>query len=83
MKRSTTAVSLALVGSAVFLAGCSRDPEDDEQRDGTAVHGGAHVVPHFGRGLTGGTRAGTGVASPGVSARGGFGGIGAGLGAGS
>ena len=54
MKRSTTAVSLALVGSAVFLAGCSRDPEDDE-RGGTAVHGGGHVVPFIGRGLTGGT----------------------------
>jgi hypothetical protein len=82
MRRSTTALSLALLGSAVFLTGCSRDSDDDEW-DETSARGGGHVVPFIGRGLTGGARGGTSAPSPGVSARGGFGGIGAGLSAGS
>jgi hypothetical protein len=81
MNKSTKAISLMLMGSALALAGCSTSRDDDDedraQRHG-GVYGGARVISP---GFRGGTGGGTSV-STGASARGGFGGIG-GFGSGS
>ena len=74
MRKSTSSISLVLVGSALFLAGCSRD-EEEEQRQGGA--GRVGFIPFFiggSRGRAGGPQGGPArTPSPGVSARGGFG----------
>jgi hypothetical protein len=73
MNKSTGAISLVLLGTALALAGCSRpDDEDDEQQGGGGhgVHARTHIVPGIRGGGFGGGR--TTVAPP--SVRGGFGG---------
>jgi hypothetical protein len=76
MNKSTKAISLVLMGSALAFAGCSSGSDDDEDgrdaRGGHGYHGGAPGIipgsrPEVGRG---------GAVSTGTSARGGFGGIG-------
>jgi hypothetical protein len=81
MNKSTKAISLVFMGSALALAGCSGWSDDDDdnptQHHG-GVYGGTRVVsPGFRGGVGGG-----GSVSAGASARGGFGGIG-GIGSGS
>jgi hypothetical protein len=81
MNKSTKAISLVLMGSALALAGCSSRSDDDED-DRTPRHGGVYggmrvISPGF-RGGAGGSSS----VSAGASARGGFGGIG-GFGSGS
>jgi hypothetical protein len=67
--KSTLSISLVLIGSATFLAGCSSRNDDEERRHGAA---GVYVGPRVGVGS--GFRGGSGTAtSTGVSARGGFG----------
>ena len=82
MNKSTGAISLVLLGTALAMAGCSSPTDDeDDQQHGGGGHGGyvgTRVVPGF-RGAGFG-RGGVATAAP--SARGGFGGIGSG-GAGS
>jgi hypothetical protein len=68
MKKSTVSISLTLIGSAVFLAGCrSKTDEENEARR----TGGMFVGPRMigGSGARGGSSVSTG-----ASARGGFGG---------
>jgi len=83
MNKSTKAISLVLMGSALALAGCSsRTDNEDDDRIGSngshGVYGGSRVIaPRFGGGVGGG-----GSVSAGPSARGGFGGTG-GVGSGS
>jgi hypothetical protein len=78
MNKSTTAISLVLMGSALALAGCSSRTDDDDNnrvRNNTGhggYGGGRMIAPVFGGG-TGGGRA----VSAAPSARGGFGGTGA------
>jgi hypothetical protein len=81
MNKSTQAISLVLMGSALALAGCSSGSDDDEDdraaRSGHGYAGGARLIA--------GPRVGTGrggIVGAGASARGGFGGIG-GISAGS
>jgi hypothetical protein len=75
MNKSTTAISLVLMGSALALVGCSsRTDDDDNNRVGNSTGhggygGGRMIAPVFGGG-TGGGRAVS-------AARGGFGGTGA------
>ena len=73
MRKSTAAISLVLLGTAVALAGCSRNEDDEERREGG---GGGHVggVYHGARIGTGIGRTGGGTATAAPSVRGGFGG---------
>ncbi len=77
MNKSTKAISLVLMGSALALAGCSSRTDDDEDNrvgtnGGHGVYGGSRVIaPRFGGGVSGGRSVS---ASP--SVRGGFGGTG-------
>ncbi len=77
MNKSTKAISLVLMGSALALAGCSsRTDEEEEDRvaqGGHHRHGG--FIPVIIPGSRGGVSRG-GSVSAGASARGGFGGIG-------
>ena len=78
MNKSTKAISLVLMGSALALAGCSsRTDDDDDNRVGNnrghGVYGGSRVIAS---GFGGGVRGGGGSVSAGPSARGGFGGTG-------
>jgi hypothetical protein len=74
MNKSTKAISLVLMGSALALAGCSpRTDQDDE--DNRVINGGGHGVYTSGRPIGSGFRGGT--VGSGASARGGFGGTGA------
>jgi hypothetical protein len=80
MNKSTKAISLVLMGSALALAGCSTGQDDDDKdraQGHGGVYGGARIVSPGFRGGGGGTSVSTG-----ASARGGFGGIG-GFGSGS
>ena len=80
MNKSTKAISLVLMGSALALAGCSsRTDEEEEDRVG---NGGGHGVYTGGRVIGSRVRGGGVSVGSGVSARGGFGGIG-GIGGGS
>lgn len=73
MNRSTQAISLVLLGTALALSGCSQSEEDENQQEGGhGGHGGVFVAPRIG-----GYGAGRGVGTVGApSARGGFGGTG-------
>lgn len=72
MNRSTQAISLVLLGTALAMSGCSQSEDEDQQQNGG---GGAHGAYMGTR--VGGYGAGRGVGSVGVpSARGGFGGTG-------
>jgi len=79
MNRSSKAITLALIGSALFLNGCGEtEPEVEEEENGTAnaatPHrggGGVFIVPRLG-GRMGGGGGGGGMSSA-PSARGGFG----------
>ena len=82
MNKSTGAISLVLLGTAMALAGCSSRSDEDEgdwqDPDAPRTHVGAPIVrPGLGGGFG---RTGSVGATP--SARGGFGGIGS-VGAGS
>jgi hypothetical protein len=82
MNKSTKAISLVLIGSALALAGCSNWSDDDDEKSAQrhgGVYGGARVISP---GFRGGTSGGGSSVSAGASARGGFGGIG-GFGSGS
>jgi hypothetical protein len=79
MNKSTKAISLVLMGSALALAGCS-SRTDDEQDDRVGNSSG-HGVYTSGRPIGTGFRGGAAVGS-GASARRGFGGTG-GIGGGS
>ncbi len=78
MKKSTGAISLVLLGTALALAGCSSpsDDEDDPQQGGGG-HGG-HAGTHFVPVIRGGGFGRPGSVSATPSVRGGFGGIGSG-----
>jgi len=69
MQRSTQAITLVLMGSALALVGCARQTEQDEENSsyGGGV-GGIHTV-----GRVGGGGSPTGGVSNTASARGGFG----------
>ena len=80
MNKSTKAISLVLMGSALALAGCSNWSDDDDDKDRAQGHGGGYGGARI---VSPGFRGGGGTAvSTGASARGGFGGIG-GFGSGS
>jgi hypothetical protein len=78
MNKSTNAISLVLIGSALALAGCSSATDDDDNKrignnGGHGFYGGGRAIaPGFGGGVRGGGRS----VSAGPSARGGFGGTG-------
>lgn len=75
MQRSSKAISLVLIGSALLIGGCGEDEEvAQEPNQGAQGHGGRgiFIVPRIGGGMMGGGR-GVGAAP---SARGGFGGTG-------
>jgi hypothetical protein len=76
MKKSTASISLALIGTAAFLAGCHSNNDEDRQR-----RAGVYVGPRIGTGSGFRGTSGTSVSS-GASARGGFGATG-GVGVGS
>jgi hypothetical protein len=81
MNASTRSISLVLLGSAVFLAGCRRDEDEENRRNGGYGYG-----PRVFMGGGPGIRSGGGTSSApssGVSARGGFGGTGSSFGGGS
>jgi hypothetical protein len=71
MDRSSKAITLALIGTAVLFGGCGNDEENQEQNNGqaTAGHrgGGVMILPRIGGG------GGNGGVATSPSARGGFG----------
>ena len=72
MNKSTSAISLVLIGSALALAGCSSGSDDDDEDDRAAR--GGHGYVGGGR-VIAGPRGGIGrggAVSTGASARGGF-----------
>ena len=74
MRASTSSISLVLVGSALFLAGCSRDDEEEQRQGGAGRVGFVPIFMGGPRGRAVGSRGGPAPTSnPGVSARGGFG----------
>jgi hypothetical protein len=81
MDKSSKVISLALIGTAFLVGGCSRqDEEENNQQAGNHVGGrGVFIAPRIGGGFGGGGRGGVGTAP---SARGGFGSTGS-FGAGS
>ena len=71
MDRSSKAITLALIGSALFLSGCDEPEDEDGEPNGQAAGarhhgGGVFIGPRIGGGGAGGV-----ATSP--SARGGFG----------
>ena len=78
MNKSTKAISLVLMGSALALAGCYSRTDDEENNrvgnsTGHGVYGGGRfIAPRFGGGVGGGR-----AVSAAPSVRGGFGGTGA------
>jgi hypothetical protein len=71
MNKSTKAISLVLMGSALALAGCSSrsDDEDEDDRTAAGTHGYRGGVPVMIRG----SGVGRGSVSSAPSVRGGFG----------
>ena len=72
MLKSSTTVTLALIGTSFFLAGCGRDDDENNQVAGSRG-GGVYTSPRVGAGSVG--RGSSVGATP--SARGGFGSTGA------
>jgi hypothetical protein len=84
MTASTRSISLVLIGSALFLAGCRRDRDEDKDNPngvGGSYRGGGVYLGGTGFRSGGGTS--TSSPSVGASARGGFGGTASGASASS
>ena len=82
MNKSSGAISLVLLGTALALAGCSSQSDEEggdwSEDDGQQGHRGHVVAPIVGPRFGGGLGGGRGSVGAVPSARGGFGGIGSG-----